>query len=322
MRPAERPPGPLAVEIGRFVAHWRALGRRFDTEAATLALFDRNLSALGVRSLAEITPAVVEGFLCSRPRHRPRSFNHLVGVLRRFFTWLVARGVLACSPLRVAPRREGAQRLPVLLGPEHAQHLLQLAAALPDLPGTRLRGPVFHLAFALLYGLGLRVGEVCRLDVSDFDRRQRLLIVRGTKFGKDRWVPFGPRLHEALLFHLARRRAIDGRFADDAPLLTVRPPARLGRQAIGRVFRQLVPQLGLETSAAPRLHDLRHSFATRTLLRWYRSGADPGARLLQLSTFLGHVRPESTAVYLTVTADLFEEAGRRFEAFSAGGRPR
>jgi hypothetical protein len=49
------------------------------------------------------------------------------------------------------------------------------------------------------------------------------------------------------------------------------------------------------------------------LLRWYRNGVDPGSRLLHLSTFMGHVNPASTAVYLTVTTDLLTEASRRFE---------
>jgi integrase len=77
--------------------------------------------------------------------------------------------------------------------------------------------------------------------------------------------------------------------------------------------------------ASPRLHDLRHSFAVGTLLRWYRDGADPAARLLHLSTFLGHVDPASTAVYLTITADLLRAASHRFERFavplSTGGVP-
>jgi hypothetical protein len=61
------------------------------------------------------------------------------------------------------------------------------------------------------------------------------------------------------------------------------------------------------------------------LLRWYRDGADPAARLLHLSTFLGHVDPASTAVYLTITADLLRAASTRFERFatplSTGGVP-
>ena len=69
--------------------------------------------------------------------------------------------------------------------------------------------------------------------------------------------------------------------------------------------------------APPRLHCLRHSFAVDTLLRWYRSGVDPAARLNHLSTFLGHVNPASTSVYLTITTELLEQANARFERFAA-----
>jgi len=69
--------------------------------------------------------------------------------------------------------------------------------------------------------------------------------------------------------------------------------------------------------AVPRLHCLRHSFAVGTLLRWYREGIEPQDRLLHLSTFMGHVQPSSTAVYLTITADLLREANQRFERFAS-----
>ncbi len=66
----------------------------------------------------------------------------------------------------------------------------------------------------------------------------------------------------------------------------------------------------------PRLHGLRHSFAVGCLLRWYREGLDPSARLHQLSTFMGHVSPLSTAVYLRITPQLLAEGASRFEAFA------
>ena len=66
----------------------------------------------------------------------------------------------------------------------------------------------------------------------------------------------------------------------------------------------------------PRLHSLRHSFAVGCLLRWYRQGLDPASRLQQLSTFMGHVDPSSTAVYLTITPELLHEANTRFERFA------
>jgi len=78
-----------------------------------------------------------------------------------------------------------------------------------------------------------------------------------------------------------------------------------------------VLDLGAGRHLAPRLHSLRHGFAVGCLLRWYREGLDPAARLHQLSTFMGHVDQSSTAVYLTITPALLHEANRRFEAFAA-----
>jgi site-specific recombinase XerD len=309
----------LSEGMAKFVAHKRVLGRRYETETNALKLFDRYLTVQGVTSVDALTPALIEAFLATRPRSRPRSYNHLLGVLRRLFKWLVGRGHLACSPVLCPTRRAASLRTPFIVGPEQARRLLGLAARLPDAPGAALRGPTYHAIFAVLYGLGLRVGEVCGLDVVDVDRQRQLLVIRNTKFGKDRLVPFGPRLGATLDRYLVMRHARERGLADNAPLFAGRAGGRLGRQQVGRVFRALIPALGLTVppgTTPPHLHDLRRSFAVQTLLRWYRAGINPADRLLHLSTFMGHVQPESTAVYLTITADLLGEAGRRFEAFA------
>jgi site-specific recombinase XerD len=309
----------IADRITQFLEHKRVLGRRYQTEAYALRLFDRYLVEHSVSGVGTITPELIDAFVTSRPRGRPRSFNHLIGVLRRLFNWLVARDVIARSPVRTSVRRGGDARIPFIFSPEQARQLLHLAARLPDVPGTELRGPTFHALFATLYGLGLRVSEVCRLDVGDLDRRRRLLVVRDTKFDKDRLVPFGPRVGAMLDHYVLLRRAQGHDLADGQPLFSAYAGRRMRRHRIGGVFRLLRPRLDLDLptgASPPRVHDLRHSFAVRTLLRWYRTGINPTERLLHLSTFLGHVQPESTSVYLTITADLLSEAGGRFEAFA------
>ncbi len=78
--------------------------------------------------------------------------------------------------------------------------------------------------------------------------------------------------------------------------------------------------MGLRASPgerSPRLHDLRHSFAVNTLLRWYREGKDASEHLLQLSTFLGHSKLQHTSVYLTMTDELLNEANGRFHKFAS-----
>jgi len=309
---------PLAEGIERFLAYTRALGRRFDTEEKQLRLFDRFLVQQALTDLAEITPDLVAEFLAARPRPRPRSYNQLLGVLRRLFDWLVTQEILGQSPLRALPHRTTAQRLPYLFDATQARRLLDLAGRLPDRPCGRLRGPTYRTIFALLYGLGLRVGEVARLRYADVDLARNLLVVRGTKFGKSRLVPFGPRMAALLRDYLGLRRSAS--CSPDTPVFSFTRRGGVSPGTISQTFHKLLPQLGLVVPAGvapPRAHGLRHAFAVGTLLRWYREGVDPARRLFHLATFLGHVNPSSTAVYLTITPELLQEANRRFERFAA-----
>ena len=124
---------------------------------------------------------------------------------------------------------------------------------------------------------------------------------------------------ELLREYLQLRAEKHGPPLADSPVFTFGGGHPIHPGTISQTFHHLIPQLGLRVApgvSAPRVHDLRHSFAVGTLLRWYRAGIAPGDRLLHLATFLGHVNPNSTAVYLTITAELLQEANQRFERFA------
>jgi len=312
----------LAAEMTDFLRHQRALGKRFINEERALRLWDRYLISEKVGSVAEITPAMVDAFLISRPRNRPRSHNHLLSVVRRLFKWLVRQDRLSQSPVQSRPRHATACQVTFLFDRAQAQQLLKVAAQLPDNNNGRNRGCIYSMIFALMYGLGLRVGEAARLCRQDVDMERNLLIIRETKFLKSRLVPFGPKLGARLRDYLQQQSEREGPLTPTAPLFSFGPDKAkpINSGTITQTFHALWPQLGfkLPTGAAPpRLHCLRHSFAVGTLLRWYRSGVDPQQRLFDLSTFMGHVHPASTAVYLTITAELLEEANQRFSRFAA-----
>lgn len=304
-----------------YLKHQRALGKRFDTEEWALGLFDRYLVEQQVQALTAITPLMVEKFLSSRPRKVAKSYNHLLGVLRRWFNWLVVQERLEQSPLRLEPRRITGVRPPFLFEQKDARRLLDVAAQLPDNPQAHQRGLVYSTIFALCYALGLRVGEAARLRLQDIDWDRCVLTIHESKFAKSRLVPFGPKLAARLESYVQQREARAGRLALEQPLFCFgqdksRP---ICPRTVSRTFVEVCSKLGLHVPpgvAAPRLHCLRHSFAVGTLLRWYREGIEPKERLLHLSTFMGHANPSSTAVYLTITADLLKEANQRFERFA------
>jgi site-specific recombinase XerD len=307
----------LAQPIAAFVQYKQAMGCRYHTEAAALRLLDQYLAQRRVLTLDRLDSRVMDDFFASRPRPRPRSYNHLVGVTRRFFDWAAMQGLLEHNPVKTAARRVGGQRIPYLFNLDDARRLLDVARAMPTRPKAPHRALVYETIFALLYGLGLRVGEVTRLVVGDVDLERATLEIRASKFYKSRLVPFGPHMGERLA-HYVRQRF--GTQPDhQAPLFSFTTRGAVQEGTISQTFHALLPHLKLKVPpgvCAPRLHDLRHAFAVGTLLRWYRSGVDPQTRLLHLATFLGHADPASTAVYLTITEELLREADRRFAVFA------
>ena len=311
----------LGESIDHFLIHHRALGKCFDTEESALHLLDRFVyQQAGIVTLDTITPALVENFLQSRPRISDRSHNHLLNVLQRFFRWLVVQRVLTTSPVTAQPKRSRQTRTPFIFQRQQVEQLLELASELPDAQPAFRRGVTYRMIYALMYGVGLRVREVSRLCHQDFDTRQECLHIRQTKFAKSRLVPLGPNMATTLTQFLSNNSVAVPLPSD--PLFSLSKDYRqpIGSHTISKTFARLVSRLELPIpvgTMAPRLHCLRHSFAVATLTRWYRAGIDPAEMLMYLSVFLGHVNPASTAVYLTITPELFDLANRRMHTFAA-----
>ncbi len=198
-------------------------------------------------------------------------------------------------------------------------------AALMTAAGT-LRNPLKAATFQTLIGLlavtGMRGSEAMRLDDQDLDAGAGLLTVRATKFRKSRQLP----LHQTTLAALSTYQAQRDQLAPapaTASLLVSTTGARLCHETVQPAFRRLLRQAGVgqDTSRArPTIHGLRHSFAVKTLLGWYRDGQDVQARLPALSTYLGHAGPAATYWYLTGTPELLALAAGRLEPISGGAR--
>ena len=180
-----------------------------------------------------------------------------------------------------------------------------------------LRPWVFYCLFGLLSVSGLRVDEARNLEVRDVDLDAALLTVRVAKFDRIRLVPLHSSTCEVLADYIARRkRHWQGRPVSDY-LFVSSTGNQLDGADIRRTFYALSRQIGLRgatDSHGPRLHDMRHRFANRTLVNWYRRDQDPERLLPILSTFLGHVHIADTFWYLEATPELMREAMRRLES--------
>jgi integrase/recombinase XerD len=183
----------------------------------------------------------------------------------------------------------------------------------------QLRSPLQAATTETLIGLlaatGLRVGEVIRLNRADLDVGRGVLVVRNSKAGKTRHVPLHASTSEALSAYLRRRDQLFARPSSPALFIST-TGTRLRSGNLRTVFVELLERAGLpprRQRLGPRLGDLRHSFAVQTLLNWYATDVDVGARLPVLSTYLGHVSPASTYWYLSASPPLLAAAARRLD---------
>jgi len=179
-----------------------------------------------------------------------------------------------------------------------------------------LRNITLHAMIGLVASAGLRVGEVVKLDRGDVNLETGVLTIRRTKFQKDRLVPLHPTTLDVLRNYVLLR---DARFPrPDTPAFFIQMwGGRFARSTLSRAFHNLACCVGVRTDAGfgPSIHDLRHTFAVRRLVAWYREGKDVQAMLPLLATYMGHVHYSETAYYLTATAELLGLAAERYDAF-------
>lgn len=201
--------------------------------------------------------------------------------------------------------------VPYLYSQQEIGQLLAAAGALRP----PLRAATYYTLIGLLSVTGMRIGEALRLDRDDVDLDAGVLTIYLTKFAKSRQLPLHPSTTAALTRYDRQRDELCPN--PNAPSFFVSTRSgRMDKSGVQYVFRVLRRRVGIERprgSPQPRLHDFRHAFAVQTLLDWHRSGVDVQARMLWLSTYLGHLEPSDTYRYLTAAPELLALAAKRLE---------
>jgi integrase/recombinase XerD len=221
-------------------------------------------------------------------------------------TQIPPEGLLPFRPKRARP---------YVYTDKEIRSLLRAALKLPKRNGE-LRPWTYHGLFGLLSVSGMRLGEARTLELQDVDLKSAVLTVRGAKFGKSRLVPLHASTCHVLADYIARRERFWTARPNSPYLFVSNRGNRLDVGEIHRTFYALSRQIGLRglsASHGPRLHDMRHRFAVKTLLHWYRAGEDTERRLPILSAYLGHVHVADTYWYLSAWPELMREAMRRLE---------
>jgi len=208
---------------------------------------------------------------------------------------------------------EYQRRAPYFFSDRDIEALLLAALALPAKDG--MANHTYHCLLGLLSVTGLRISEAVNLTLDDVDLLDGVLTIRSSKFGKSRMVP----LHFSTVTALADYRERRGRFLAGRQVphwFVNRRAAQVRCDTVDGMFRRLADRLGLvgeKGQRHPRLHDLRHRFAMKTLMRWYDDGQDIERRLPVLSAYLGHVEVRDTYWYLSACPQLLAAAKDRLE---------
>lgn len=194
------------------------------------------------------------------------------------------------------------------------KELRQLLMAFKLLPSHELCHHTYYTFFGLMMVTGCRISELIALNCDDLDLNNGWITIWNSKFNKSRLLP----LHPTTVQQLKKYSKVRNKFLDhDTPAFFISERGtRITKSSTRRVFIQASKQIGLRGSddlSGPRIHDIRHRFATKTLLNWYRKGLDIHKKILLLTTYLGHKSPKDTYWYITGTPELLAQATTQFE---------
>jgi len=253
----------------------------------------------------------------------PATWAWRLGMVRHFAVWFSAVDLRTeVPPQGLLPHRFHRQR-PYIYCHSEIEQLMQVAAKLPSPKG--IRSVTYSTLFGLLAVTGMRIGEAVSLDRDDVDLVEGILTIRRTKFGKSRLIYVHQSTQNALEVYAKTRDRIFPHSMTPAFFLAERGN-RITINMTEWTFAQVSRAAGLRASGkghgrGPRLHDLRHQFAVRTLIDWYRAGLDVERELPKLATYLGHTSVNNTYWYIEAVPELLQLASDRLKWRRPGGRP-
>jgi integrase/recombinase XerC len=307
-------PSALAQQVERFERYLsserRVSPRTVETYLRDLHALERYLAdTAGPSDAAQLDVRHLRGFLALRPDARePATIQRKVAALRALYRFLLRRAGLTRNPASELKTPKLRRKLPRFLSVEQANEVVEM----PPNVGTEATRARDQAMLELLYGSGLRVSELCGLDLDAVDLSAASARVLG-KGGKERIVPVGQKARAALHAYLAVRSDLRSSKASLKPEQALFLSTR-GKRLGVRQVQNLVKQYGVLATGTSELHPhaLRHSCATHLL--------DAGADLRSIQELLGHASLSTTQRYTHVSMDQLQAVYAKAHPM-AKGRP-
>jgi integrase/recombinase XerD len=301
----------LSDGLERYLGIRRSLGYDLRTAERILRRFIAFAESEGE---AHISAALFQRWRETFGRASRQTWAARLVAVRLFAQWL--HGMDArheVPPKALIPSHRHRPR-PYIYGDDEVRLIVEAAGELPSING--IRALTCSTLFGLIAVTGLRVSEALSLDADDLDTEIGVLTLRRGKLGKARLLPlFASTTAQLAAYAKERDRLLGGR---PKPFFVADRGERLTDCGARYNFAAVCQAIGLRPvekfrrhGHGPRIHDLRHTFAVRTLVNWYRQGADPAREMIKLTTYLGHADPAHTYWYIEAVPELLELASER-----------
>lgn len=305
----------LALLLRRYITLKQTLGREYVKETGVLLSLDQFLVD-PKNPDHNLNFETFHRWCQKKERLRPGTRRTQMRIVRNFCLYR-RRSEPQCFVPEIALFPRPHQPLkPYIFSPTEVQELLAQCSRLRPIPHSPVRPQVYRLVVVLLFTTGMRLGELLRLTVADYDSRQGTLLIRASKFHKSRLLPLPDDVRREIEVYLDDRRRRSLPMTPDTPFVwnSSHGGRAYAESSLWCGLQLLFKGAKIQTAQGrhPRIHDFRHSFAVNALVRWYQQGADVQSKLPFLAAYLGHASPLSTYYYLHFVEPLRALASQRF----------
>ena len=299
---------PFTVYIASYVSLQRKLGLQFRRQAQVLSAFDQYVRQRSYQG--RLTQELALAYATHNPLISTNEAAYRYQFIRRFADYLVLFEPRTPRLDPKALRKSSGQPPRHIYTKDELSRLLREARTISPHP---IRGLTLFTIVGLAASTGLRVSEVVRLDKGDVDLESGVIIIRKTKFKKQRLIVVHSTTRRVLCRYVAARDAAYSGCSCPAFFINLRSQ-RFARHTICDSFRKLAVKAGLrgQKGDGPSFHSLRHTFAVGRLTSWYEAGVDVLAMLPALAKYMGHTHYTNTAYYITATPELMNLAASRY----------